>query len=76
MIDKLIEKIKPILIKMLSCTAFFICIYLIAWTANGMFGYHFDLNALQNFYMLIVGKQLGEHSINSMFNSPTGQKPN
>ncbi|WP_196606484.1 hypothetical protein [Pectinatus frisingensis] len=72
---KIWEKIKPWLIDLISCTAFFIVIYLVAWTFNGIKGTHFDLSNLSNFYLMIVGKQTAQHGIDSIFNSPKGQQP-
>ena len=69
-------KIKPALMEIVSCTAFFVAVYLIAWLCNGLYQMHFDLNNLTNFYMLIIGKQTAQHGIDSVFNSARGEDPN
>ena len=74
--NKIWERIKPWLINLMSCTAFFIAVYLVAWIVNGLYQMHFDLSNLTNFYMLIVGKQTAQHGIDSVFNSARGQDPN
>ena len=44
-------------------------IYLVAWLCNGFAGYHFSCSDLITFYTVIVLKNLGEHGINSVWNS-------
>ena len=51
-------------------------IYLVAWFFNGYLGMHFSCSDLITFYSVIVLKNLGEHGINSVFNSPRGELPN
>ena len=58
------------------CTGFFILVYLIAWTLNAFYSnIHFDLTAIRDFYIMVVTRNLGEHGINSLFNSDRGQMP-
>ena len=47
-------------------------IYLVAWFCNGFAGYHFSCSDLITFYTVIVLKNLGEHGINSVWNSNRG----
>lgn len=74
-LNKIVEKLKPYVVGILSCSVFFIAVYLIGWILNGAYAMHFDLNALQNFYITVIGKQAVDHSINSIFNSPRGEAP-
>jgi len=69
------DEIKGFLYGLLTCTSFFIAVYLVAWCGNGIYSFHFDLASLQNFYMLIVGKQLGIHGLDSIFNTIKGEMP-
>lgn len=50
-------------------------IYLAAWFLNGYLGYHFSCSDLITFYSVIVLKNLGSHTINSVFNSNRGEMP-
>lgn len=50
-------------------------IYLVAWFFNGYLGMHFSCSDLITFYSVIVLKNLGEHGINSVFNSQKGEMP-
>ena len=50
-------------------------IYLVAWFCNGYLGYHFNCSDLITFYSVIVLKNLGSHTINSVWNSPRGELP-
>jgi hypothetical protein len=50
-------------------------IYLVAWFFNGYLGYHFSCSDLITFYSIIVMKNLGSHTINSVFNSNRGEMP-
>ena len=50
-------------------------IYLAAWFLNGFAGYHFSCSDLITFYSVIVLKNLGSHTINSVFNSQKGEFP-
>jgi hypothetical protein len=68
-------KVKPWLTEIVSCTAFFVAIYLVAWIANGIKGTHFDLSNLTNFYLMVIGKQQVQHGIDSIFNSSRGENP-
>ena len=68
-------KVKPWLANLAGCTAFFVLIYLIAWVVNGIYQFHFDLNSLQNFYLMVVAKQQVQHGIDSVFNSQRGEQP-
>lgn len=76
MLEKLIEKIKPILKKLATTSAFFIGVYFIGWCLNGILQLHFDLSSLQNFYMLILGRDVAKHGFDSVCNSPKGEMPN
>lgn len=59
-----------------KCTGFFIFVYLVAWTLNAIYSnIHFDLSAIRDFYLMVIGKNLGEHGINSLLNSDKGQMP-
>ena len=81
--DKVISVINQVggylkipLLKILNCTAFFIVIYLVGWCLNAMYStIHFDLTALRDFYIMIAGKDVATHSVNSIFNSARGQDP-
>lgn len=81
--DKVIAVINSIggylkipLLKILNCTAFFIVIYLIGWCLNGLYtSLHFDLTALRDFYLMVAGKDVATHSVNSIFNSDRGKDP-
>ena len=68
-------KAKPWLANLAGCTAFFVLIFLVAWIVNGVYQTRFDLASLQNFYLLIIGKQATQHSIDSIFNSARGELP-
>lgn len=75
-IDKVGAYLKIPLLKIINCTAFFVVVFLVAWILNGMYNnIHFDLSSLTNFYLLIVGKQAANHTIDSVFNSDRGQPP-
>ena len=50
-------------------------IYLVAWFCNGYIGMHFSCSDLITFYSVIVLKNLGQHGINSVFNSNRGEMP-
>ena len=50
-------------------------IYLAAWSLNGFAGMHFSCSDLITFYSVIVLKNLGQHGINSIFNSNRGEMP-
>ena len=50
-------------------------IYLVAWFFNGYLGYHFSCSDLISFYSIIILKNLGQHGINSIFNSQRGEMP-
>lgn len=69
------NKIKSILKKIGTSTAFFVVLFLIGWALNGYCNKHFDLNAVQTLYIIVTGKQIANHGINSIFNSPKGQAP-
>ena len=59
-----------------KCTGFFIFVYLVAWILNAIYSnIHFDLGAIRDFYLMVVGKNLGEHGINSLLNSDRGAMP-
>ncbi|MGL5271292.1 MAG: hypothetical protein ACRC7I_12370 [Selenomonadaceae bacterium] len=68
-------KVKPWLINLISCTAFFVLIFLVAWVINGIYQTRFDLASLQNFYLMVVAKQQVQHGIDSVFNSARGEQP-
>lgn len=74
MITKVGNYLKIPLLKILNCTAFFIIVYLIGWVLNGVYNtLHFDLTALRDFYLMVIGKDVATHSVNSIFNSDRGQ---
>ena len=50
-------------------------IYLVTWFCNGYLGMHFSCSDLITFYSVIVLKNLGQHGINSVFNSNRGEMP-
>ena len=50
-------------------------IYLVSWFFNGYLGMHFSCSDLITFYSVIVLKNLGQHGINSVFNSSRGEFP-
>ena len=50
-------------------------IYLAGWFCNGYLGYHFSCSDLISFYSIVILKNLGQHGINSVFNSPRGEQP-
>jgi hypothetical protein len=50
-------------------------IYLLAWFVNGYMGMHFSLPDLITFYSVIVVKNLGSHTVDSVFNSQKGEMP-
>jgi hypothetical protein len=50
-------------------------IYLAGWFCNGYLGMHFSCSDLISFYTVIVLKNLGQHGINSVFNSQKGEPP-
>ena len=50
-------------------------IYLVAWFFNGFAGMHFSCSDLITFYSVIILKNLGSHTINSVFNSNRGEMP-
>lgn len=50
-------------------------IYLAGWFCNGYLGMHFSCSDLISFYTVIVLKNLGQHGINSVFNSQKGEFP-
>lgn len=75
-INKIGDYLKIPLMKILDCSAFFICIYLAAWYLNATNpNFHFDLTALKDFYILVIGKEAFQHGVNSMFNSNKGEMP-
>ena len=74
MITKVGNYLKIPLLKILNCSAFFIIVYLIGWVLNGVYNtLHFDLTALRDFYLMVIGKDVATHSVNSIFNSGFGQ---
>ena len=50
-------------------------IYLAGWFCNGYLGMHFSCSDLITFYSVIILKNLGQHGINSVFNSQKGEFP-
>jgi hypothetical protein len=50
-------------------------IYLVAWFLNGYLGMHFSCSDLITFYSVIVLKNLGSHTVDSVFNSQKGEPP-
>ena len=50
-------------------------IYLAGWFLNGYLGMHFSCSDLITFYSVIILKNLGQHGINSVFNSQKGEMP-
>ena len=74
--DSLTRYIRIPLDAMFNYNGFFILIYIIGWTINGLYkDINFDLTALRDFYIMVVAKQLGEHGIDSFVNSPRGEAP-
>jgi len=65
------------LLKILNGTSFFIVIYITAWTLNSLYPtlVHFDLPELRAFYIMLIGKQTAEHTVNSIFNSAKDKYP-
>lgn len=50
-------------------------IYLAGWFCNGYLGYHFSCSDLITFYSIIILKNLGSHTVDSVFNSQKGEMP-
>ena len=50
-------------------------IYLAAWFCNGYLGMHFSCSDLITFYSIIILKNLGSHTVDSVFNSQKGEFP-
>lgn len=50
-------------------------IYLAGWFVNGYLGMHFSCSDLITFYSVIIIKNLGSHTVDSVFNSEKGQMP-
>lgn len=74
-INKVGAFLKIPLLKILNTTAFFSAIYLGLLILNGIYEFHFDLSAVKDFYLLLLGKQTADHGINSIFNSNKGEMP-
>jgi len=72
---RFIDYCKPIIMKVVGCTAFFAVVYLIAWYTNGRYATHFDLNALLQFYAAVILKEQVQHGVDSIFNSTKGVPP-
>ena len=58
-----------------SVTAFFVIVYLAAWSLNAIMGYKFDLKAILELFFVIVGKDVATHGIDSALNSKRGVMP-
>ena len=72
-IEKIGKYLKIPLLSLLTCSGFFILIYLIAWTLNAMHSdMHFDLNSLRDFYLYVIGAKSVDHGVDSIFNTPRG----
>ena len=72
-VEKLGKYLKIPLLSLLTCSGFFILVYLIAWTLNAMHSdMHFDLNSLRDFYLYVIGAKSVDHGVNSIFNTPRG----
>lgn len=56
-------------------TGLFVILWLVAWALNALRGTHFDLSALQGMYLTVILPAIGEHAINSAWNSPRGVPP-
>lgn len=64
------------LLKMVNTTGFFIAVYLAGWSINAIYSnIHFDLASLRDFYLMIIGKDVATHGVNSLLNSPKGLMP-
>ena len=50
-------------------------IYLAGWFCNGYLGMHFSCSDLISFYSIIILKNLGSHTVDSVFNSQKGEMP-
>ena len=50
-------------------------IYLLAWFFNGYLNMHFSCPDLITFYSVIIVKNLGSHTVDSIFNSNKGEPP-
>lgn len=75
-VNKVWAFLKNLLSNMLGCTAFFVVVYLIAWGLNAVYAnLHFDLGSLRDFYLMVIGKQTADHTVNSVFNSGKGLMP-
>jgi hypothetical protein len=75
-ITKIGEYLKIPILSVLNCTAFFVVVYLTGWVLNAIYpNIHFDLTSLRDFYLMVIGKQTLEHSVNSVFNSNKGAMP-
>jgi hypothetical protein len=56
-------------------TALFIVFWLIGWVLNAMCNNHFDLNQLRDIYAWLMTQLNATHAINSIWNSPKGNRP-
>jgi predicted phage tail protein len=57
------------------CTAFFVIIYLVAWSCNAIYALKFDLGALQSMYLTVIMPMLLKHGTDSIYNSNKGDMP-
>jgi hypothetical protein len=73
----MLEKIRAYFVggSMAFYSALFMAVYLMAWAANGIYGTRFDLDRLRDIYVWLMTQLNATHAINSVWNSPNGQKP-
>ncbi len=57
-------------------TILFVVLWIVSWALNAFTKFHFDLGALQTFYLTVLLPKLTSHAINSKYNSPQGIPPN
>ena len=50
-------------------------VFLYGWYQNGINGSHFDLNSILAAYGVVFGRDVLNHTVNSIFNSDRGNFP-
>jgi hypothetical protein len=73
--NTLAKDVRKVILSNLNSTTYFIILYTIAIVMDGLYGIHFDTNAILYGYGVIVSKNLIAHGINSTLNSDRGKMP-
>ena len=69
------REIRKTFLRSLNVNTYFILLYTVAVVVDGIYDLHIDTNDILIGYSVIVGKNLVNHTINSVLNSKNGEMP-